>query len=76
LKIAKAGQLEHEYNVYMNIAGSIGTLSVIWYGREDVYEVIILEYLGNSLGDLINEKLFNHRRVFSFALQMVCLLYL
>jgi len=60
----------------MNIAGSVGTSSVLWYGREGMYEVIVLEYLGNSLGDLINEKLFDHGKVFSYASQMVRLSYL
>lgn len=76
LKIASPGQshsrLNHEYNVYTTIAGSVGTSSVLWYGKEGLYEVIILEYLGNSLGDLVNEKQLSQREVFSYALQMVC----
>jgi hypothetical protein len=56
----------------MNIAGCACTSSVLWYGKEDVYEVIVLEHLGNSLGELINEQKLDRRGVFSYALQMVC----
>ena len=76
LKIGCPGQLSsrlnHKYNMYMKIAGCAGTSSVLWYGKEDIYEVIVLEYLGNSLGELINKQKLDHRRVFSCASQMVC----
>lgn len=76
LKIANAGQsptrLNHEYNVYTSIVGSVGTSSVLWYGKEGLYEVIVLEHLGNSLGDLINERQLDHKEVFLYASQMVC----
>ena len=75
LKIGSAGQshsrLNHEYNVYMAIGGSVGTSSVLWYGKEGLYEVIVLEYLGNSLDDLVNERQLSQREVFSYASQMV-----
>jgi len=64
--------LHHEYKVYTSIAGSVGTSTVLWFGREDVYEVIVLEYLGNSIGDLINEEKFNPKKAFLYASQMVC----
>ena len=80
LKIGSAGgspsRLNHEYNVYKNIAGSVGTSSVLWYGKEGLYEVIVLEHLGNSLDDLINNKRFDYGKVFSCASQMVCSSYL
>jgi len=47
--------------VYTNIAGCTCTSSVVWYGKEDVYEVINLEHLGNSLGELINKQKLDHR---------------
>jgi len=77
LKIGGMGRspsgLNHEYNVYLNIAGSTGTSSVLWYGKEGWYQVIVLEHLGNSLGDLVNEKRLDCEKVFSCASQMVCL---
>ena len=52
LKIESIGQspsgLSHEYNMYLSIAGSTGTSSVLWYGKEGRYKVIILEHLGIS----------------------------
>jgi len=76
LKLGSAGQLssrlDHEYNVYLSIAGSRGTSSVLWYGNEYPYEVIVLKHLGNSVGDLINEKQLGCQKIFSYASQMVC----
>jgi hypothetical protein len=68
-------RLGHEHNVYTTIAGSKGIPQVLWYGKEDVYEVIIMNHLGNSLGDLIDQLEFDHRKTFFYATQMVCLLY-
>jgi len=68
--------LHHKYKVYMSIAGSVGTPKVLWFGREDMYEVIVLEYLGNSIGDLISKEKFDSRKAFLYASQMVCLWYL
>ena len=73
VKIAclSASTLNHEYRVYTTIAGSVGTPTVIWYGKEDVYEVIVLEYLGNSIGDLIKEQKFDRGKAFLYASQIV-----
>jgi casein kinase 1 len=68
-------RLSHEYDVYTTIAGSTGISQVLWYGKEGVYEVIVLEYLGTSLGDLIDQLKFDHGKTFSYATQMVRLLY-
>jgi len=68
-----APKLKYEHDVYKNIAGIVGTSSVLWYGYKGLHEVIILEYLGDSLGDLIKEKRFDCGKVFSCASQMVCL---
>ena len=83
LKIGYTGEtgllssgISHEYNVYTRIAGCTGTSPVLWYGKEGLYEVIVLEYLGNSLGDLINEQKFDSGETFLCASQMVCSYYL
>lgn len=68
-------RLGHERNVYTSVAGSKGIPQVHWYGKEDVYEVIILDYLGTSLGELVDQRKFDHSRTFSYATQMVRLLY-
>jgi casein kinase 1 epsilon len=67
--------LSHERDVYTAIAGSRGIPRVLWYGKEAGYEVIVLDYLGTSLGDLIDQLKFDHRETFSYASQMVCLSY-
>lgn len=58
------------------ISGSTGISQVLWYGKEDVHEVIVLEYLGTSLGDLISEQRFDPGKSFLYVSQMVrvCLL--
>lgn len=68
-------RFSHEYNVYTTIAGSRGISQALWYGKEGGYEVIVLDYLGTSLGDLIDQLKFDHGKTFSYATQMVRLLY-
>jgi serine/threonine protein kinase len=68
--------LSHEYNVYTTLAGNIGIPQVFWYGKEGVCEVIVLDQLGTSLGDLIDRCKFEHRNTFSYAAQMVRFCYI
>jgi serine/threonine protein kinase len=79
LKIGHAdhmpSRLGHEYNVYKTITGCTGISPVRWFGKEGLHEVIVLDYLGTSLGDLISGQQSEHREVFSYAPQMVCALY-
>jgi serine/threonine protein kinase len=65
----------HEYHVYKTTAGSKGISPVWWYGKEGHHEVIVLENLGTSLGDLLSAQNFDHRKIFFFASQMVRSLY-
>ena len=39
--------------MYATISGSAGIPEVLWYGKEGLREIIVLEYLGTSLGDQI-----------------------
>ena len=79
LKVGHAGsstsRLSHEHDVYKTISGSTSTSRVLWYGKEGIYEVIVLEYLGTSLGNLISERRFDNTRIFSYASQMVRSIY-
>jgi len=68
-----SSRLIHEYQVYTRIAGCTGTCQVLWYSKEDMYEVMVLEYLSMSLGNLIDEQKPNSGKVFFYASQMVCL---
>ena len=80
LKIGDAdnsqSRIDHEYRVYKTIAGSTGISPVRWYGRESSCDVIVLEHLGTSLGDLIDTQQFDHSKTFLFASQMVCKSYM
>jgi hypothetical protein len=42
--------------MYTAIAGGIDVPKVLWYSKEGKYEVIILKFLGTSLGNLIREQ--------------------
>jgi serine/threonine protein kinase len=67
--------LRYEYDVYKTAAGSIGIPAVCWYGKEGYHEVIVMEYLGTSLGDLIKTQNIDHNKTFYLASQMVRSLY-
>jgi len=69
----QSSRLIHEYQIYMRIASYIGTCQVLWYSKEDVYKVMVLEYLGMSLGDLIDKQKPNSGKAFFYISQMVCL---
>jgi casein kinase 1 len=71
LKFGLRLSLSYKHQVYTTIASSKGIPQVLWYGREDVHDVIVLDYLGTSLDDLINQLKFDHRETFSYASQMV-----
>jgi len=79
LKIGHGGsspsKLAHEYNVYAAISGSMGIPEVLWYGKEGLHEVIVLECLGTSLDDLTRVQQSDHRKTFLYASQMVHLFY-
>jgi hypothetical protein len=64
-------KLKYKYDVYTAIAGGTGVPKVLWYGKEGEHEVIVLEFLGTSLGDLIREQRLDSRRTFLYASWMV-----
>jgi hypothetical protein len=49
----------------------VGFSPVYWYGKEGRHEVIVLEYLGASLDDLVATQQLDHLETFFFASQMV-----
>jgi len=79
LKIGHGGsspsKLAHKYNVYAAISGSMGIPEVLWYGKEGLHEVIVLECLRTSLDDLTRAQQSDHRKTFLYASQMVRLFY-
>jgi casein kinase 1 epsilon len=64
-------RLGHEYSVYTAMGSSAGISPVRWYGKEGTHEVIVLDYLGNSLGDLIRGRQVSDGKTFLYAPQMV-----
>ena len=68
---SSSSKLRYEYDVYTAIARSTGVPKVLWYSKEGHHEVIVLEFLGTSLGDLVREKRLDSKRVFLYASQMV-----
>ena len=64
--------LSHEFNMYMKVAGSTGISPVHWYGKEGPYDIIVLEHLGTSLGNLVSKQWVDHNKTFCYASQMVC----
>ncbi|KAK4243484.1 casein kinase [Corynascus novoguineensis] len=65
---AKHPQLEHEARVYKALAGSIGIPFVRWFGLQDDYNAMVVDFLGPSLEGLFD---FCHRK---FSLKTVLLL--
>ena len=58
--------------MYSMIAGISGIPQVLWYGKEGIYEVIVLDHLGASLGNLVDQLDFDTRKIFLYTIQMVC----
>jgi hypothetical protein len=60
--------LHHEYRVYMKLIGETGIPCVRWFGMEDGFYAMAIEYIGPSLKDL-----FGHY-CFKFTVRSVLLL--
>ena len=65
-------QVEHEYQVYKNLASGIGIPAVHWF-RTECDNVLVLERLGPSLEDLFNlcNRKFDLQTVLLLADQLV-----
>ena len=44
---------------------------MLWYGKEGIREIIVLECLGTSLDNLVREHRFDPKETFLYASQMV-----
>jgi serine/threonine protein kinase len=56
---AKNPQLRHEYKVYREITSCHGFASVHYFGKQDNYNVLVMDLMGPSLEDLFDKC---HRR--------------
>jgi serine/threonine protein kinase len=52
---ANPPQLSNEFRAYRVLAGGTGIPSIRWYGVEGDYNVLVMELLGKSLGQLCEE---------------------
>jgi hypothetical protein len=44
--------LHHEYHVYTKLSGGTGIPCVCWFGMEDGFYAMVIEYIGPSLDNL------------------------
>ena len=59
--------LSYEYDVYTTMSGGAGISPVLWYGKEGLHEVLVLENLGASLEDLVSEQWSIHEKTFLYT---------
>ncbi|KAG2130924.1 putative casein kinase [Suillus bovinus] len=66
--------LEHEYNVLRQLGDTVGIPHVHWFGREDSYDALVLDCLGQSLESLFKayQHSFSHNTIVFIAPQLVC----
>ena len=81
VKLTKAGTtstvLEHEYNILNSFAESIAPRPK-WFGREGIYDALVLEHLGPSLKSILqhpscNGYKFSLGTIIAIADQLVCI---
>lgn len=65
--------LEHEFHVLKALGGCEGVPKVHWFGSEGIYNVIVFDRLGPSLGDLLirSNFTFSTKTVSALAKQLV-----
>jgi len=61
-------RIEHEYNLYSLLNKSEGICNILWYGKNDDLQILIMDHLGPSLNDLF---LFCDN---TFSLKTTCLI--
>jgi hypothetical protein len=80
VKVEAAGcggsDLEAEYEFYEKLKDCSTTPNIHWFGIESTYNVLVLDLLGPSLEDLLNqhERNFSLKTVVLLATQLVSLI--
>ncbi|CAO3628994.1 unnamed protein product [Cunninghamella blakesleeana] len=66
-------QLEYEARVYQLLAGGVGIPFVQWFGKENEFNVLVMDLLGPSMEDLFNycKRQFTLKTVLLLADQMI-----
>ena len=67
----RLSRLDHEHKVYQAISGSIGVPQLYWYGREGIYNILVIERLGNTLEELKQGNKLDTDSIFYYGGQMV-----
>jgi len=65
--------LQHEYNVYKQVHdGKHRIPEIFWYGEQDEFRIIVMEYLGDSLEALFNKcnRVFSLKTTLMIGLQI------
>ena len=47
-------QLQYEYKVYRTISGGPGIPRVHWFGEQGEFDILVMDLLGPSLGELMH----------------------
>lgn len=68
-------KLAHEYSVYRALSGLPGIPRVYWYGREGLYDVLVLDRLGSSFEAMVRTPVLSITAIFTYATQMVFFLH-
>jgi len=70
---SKPPQLAYEYKVYRILAGGVGIPNVHWFGREEDFNVLVMDILGPSLEELFTlcSRKFSLRTVLMLADQLI-----
>ncbi|KAG1806189.1 kinase-like domain-containing protein, partial [Suillus subaureus] len=68
--------LEHEYNMLRQLGDTVGIPHVHWFGREDNYDALVLDRLGQSLESVFKtyQHSFSRNTIVFIAHQLVCCL--
>ncbi|KAG1889911.1 kinase-like domain-containing protein [Suillus subluteus] len=66
--------LEHKNNVLLQLGDTAGIPHVHWFGREDSYDALVLDCLGQSLESVfkVHQHSFSRNTVVFIACQIVC----
>ena len=69
-----SSNLVYNYSIYQALSGLSGIPKVYWYGREGLYNVIVLNHLGSTFEE-IAQKSIDTKAVFAYVILMVFLFF-
>ncbi|XP_037940927.1 casein kinase I-like [Teleopsis dalmanni] len=65
--------LEKEFNLYRKLSGGIGFPKILYFGKEKIYNVLVMDLLGPSLEELFNfcERKFSLKTILMIGIQLI-----